>query len=59
MGSLKIEAGIEEIKGNIAKPVPDYAGQGVALDAIRSTFVFTMDKKIYLTRVDIEKNLPS
>ena len=51
----KERRGVEEIKGDIVKLIREADAQGVALDAIRSTFVFMMDGKFYLTRLDIEE----
>lgn len=47
--------GIEEIKASITALIREAASQGVALEHIRGTFIFTMDGRACLTRVDIEE----
>lgn len=46
---------IEEIKAAITALIREAASQGVAIEHIRGSFVFTIYGKACLTRVDIEE----
>lgn len=49
------QRGIEEIKADIAALMREAASQGVALEHIRGSFIFNMDGKAHLARLDIEE----